>query len=499
MQDEETTGEENNKSVSRRHFIKGAALTAAAFTIVPRHVIGGPGFTAPSDKVNIAGVGVGGMGRANLLNLSTQNIVALCDIDWDYTKKAYDRLDADTERAQARLKDAKNEEERKSIGDQAENFKRLKEQYTKAKQYKDYRQMLDKQKDIDAVVIATPDHTHAVIALAAMKMGKHVYVQKPLTYTVHESRVLADEARKAKVITQMGNQGHSSDDARKINEWIADGAIGKVREVHVWTNRPIWPQGISRPQDSPAVPDTLDWELFLGPAPYRPYNPAYTPFKWRGWVDYGVSALGDMGAHLIDHPNWALKLGAPVSIEATSTPFGKSKDASGKDILETYPLASVVHYEFAARGDMPAVKMIWYDGGLMPPRPEEMEPTENIDKGGGVLFIGEKGKLMHGTYGANPRLLPKSKMESYKQPKPTIARVTTSHEMDWVNGIKNNKQPSSNFDYAGPLTETMLLGVVATMVPGKKLLWDGPAMKITNVPEANEYIRRQYRQGWALM
>jgi hypothetical protein len=206
-----------------------------------------------------------------------------------------------------------------------------------------------------------------------------------------------------------------------------------------------------------------------------------------------------MGAHLIDHPNWALKLGPPVSVEATSTPFGKSKDSSGKEILETYPMGSTVYYEFAARGEMPPVKLIWYDGGLMPPRPEEMEATENIDKGGGVLFIGDKGKLIHGTYGANPRLLPKAKMDSYKQPKPTIPRVSTSHEMDWVNGIKNNKQPSSNFDYAGPLTETMLLGMVATMVPGRKLLWDGPNMRVTNVAEANEFVRRQYRQGWNLM
>jgi predicted dehydrogenase len=462
-------------------------------------VLGGPGYIPPSDKVNIAGVGVGGMGRANLLNLTSENIVALCDIDADYMGTAFARLPSDMEKAQTRLAEAKDENDRKGINTQIENFKRLNEQYPKAKQYKDYRQMLDKQKDIDALVIATPDHTHAIIALAAMKMGKHVYVQKPLTYTIHEARVLAEEARKAKVITQMGNQGHSSDDARKINEWIADGAIGKVSEVHVWTNRPIWPQGITRPTDSPAVPSTLDWELFLGPAPYRPYNPAYTPFKWRGWVDYGVSALGDMGAHLIDHPNWALKLGPPVSVEATSTPFGKSKDSSGKEILETYPMGSTVYYEFAARGEMPPVTLIWYDGGLMPPRPEEMEATENIDKGGGVLFIGDKGKLIHGTYGANPRLLPKAKMDSYKQPKPTIPRVSTSHEMDWVNGIKNNKQPSSNFDYAGPLTETMLLGMVATMVPGRKLLWDGPNMRVTNVAEANEFVRRQYRQGWNLM
>ncbi|QMU31347.1 Gfo/Idh/MocA family oxidoreductase [Adhaeribacter radiodurans] len=497
MEDQQNTSEQSKNAFNRRDFIKGAALTAASFYIFPRHVLGGPGFVAPSDKFNIAGVGVGGMGRSNLLNLSSQNIVALCDVDWDFAGKAFDRLTSDAEKAQARLKDAATDKDRQNITNQINNFNQLKAQYPKAKRFKDYREMLDKMsKDIDGVVVATPDHTHAVIAMEAMRRKKHVYVQKPLTYTVHEARALAEAARKYKVITQMGNQGHSSEGARLINEWIWDGAIGKVSTVYAWTNRPIWPQGIPRPTETIATPEGLDWEVFLGPAPLRPYNPAYHPFKWRGWVDYGASALGDMGAHLLDHPNWALKLGAPVSVEATSTPFG---GGNNKQDLATYPSGSMVTYEFAARENMPPVTLTWFDGGLMPPKPTEMGPDENMDKSGGVLMIGDKGKLMHETYGSNPRLLPASRMAEYKQPAKTIPRIDVSHEMDWVRCAKDGKkQPSSNFDYAGPLTETMLLGIIATRFTGKKLLWDSAKMQFTNAPEANPFVTREYRSGWSL-
>ncbi|SDM23956.1 Predicted dehydrogenase [Catalinimonas alkaloidigena] len=440
------------RHLNRREFVKGAGLAAGAFMIVPRHVLG-KGFVAPSDKLNIAGVGIGGMGKANLKNLESENIVALCDVDHAYAAPVF-------------------------------------ETYPNAKRYKDYRQMLDKQKDIDALVIATPDHTHAVVAMAGLQMGKHLYVQKPLTFTVYEARVLADAARKAKVVTQMGNQGHSTDDARKINEWIQAGAIGEVSEVHAWTNRPIWPQGMPRPEKSQPVPDTLAWDLFLGPAPFVPYNEAYTPFKWRGWTDYGVGAIGDMGAHLIDHPNWALELGPPSSVMATSTPFNK----------ESYPLATIVHYEFPAKAGRPAVTMHWYDGGLMPPRPDELPEGEEMNKTGGVIFVGSKGKLMHETYGRNPRLLPQGLMDAFQPPKPTIPRVTVSHEMDWANACKEGKgrKPSSNFDYAGPLTETMLLGVVGLYEPNKKLIWDNTNMQFTNAPELNQYLRRDYRDGWSL-
>lgn len=496
MEDKTTTSNQNNNSFNRRDFIKGAALTAASFYIFPRHVLGGPGFIPPSDKFNVAGIGVGGMGRANLLNLSSQNIVALCDVDWDFAGKAFDKLGSDAEKAQARLQSATNEKERKSINDQITNFTQLKNQYPKAKRFKDYREMFDKMnKDIDGVVIATPDHTHAVIAMEAIRRKKHLYVQKPLTYTVHEARALTEAARKAKVITQMGNQGHSGDGTRQVVEWIQAGAIGSVNTVYSWTNRPIWPQGMPFPTATMAVPSTLDWEGFIGPAPMRAYNPDFHPFKWRGWTDFGVGALGDMGAHLLDQPNWALKLGAPVSVQASCTPWGGTKEAP----MASYPLATQVTYKFAARGNMPEVTLIWLDGGLTPSIPDELGENEKFgDGGGGTLFIGDKGKLLHDTYGNNPRLLPTSKMASFNPPAPTLPRIDVSHEMDWVRCCKEKKQPSSSFDYSGPLTETMLLGMIATRFPGKRLLWDSASMKFTNFPEANQYVSREYRAGWSL-
>ncbi|WP_128545648.1 Gfo/Idh/MocA family protein [Larkinella soli] len=442
-----------NSPVSRRGFVKGASLALAGITIVPRHVLGGKGFIAPSDKLNVAGIGIGGMGKSNLNALApTENIVALCDIDEKYAAPVF-------------------------------------EKYPNAKRYKDYRKMLEAQKDIDGVVIATPDHLHAIQASTAMKLGKHVYVQKPLTVSVWESRELARLAKEnPKIVTQMGNQGHSSDDARSLNEWIADGAIGKVTEVHVWTNRPIWPQGIPAPTEAVEVPSTLDWDLFLGPAPYRPYHPAYTPFKWRGWVDYGAGALGDMGAHLVDHPYWALGLNPPISVEASSTPFNK----------QSYPMASMVTYEFATKDKKhPVLKMTWYDGGILPPKPLELG-NESVDKGGGVLYIGTKGKLMHETYGRNPRLLPKEKMEAYKKPAQTYPRVGMSHERNWAEACKGNGKATSPFEYAGPLCETMLLGIVALYRQGTKLNWDTQNMQFTNAPELNPYLKREYRQGWVI-
>lgn len=432
---------------------------------------------APSDKLNVAGV-------------------AMCDVDWDFAGKAYDRLSADLEGAQTRLKNATTDKDRKSINDQITNITQLKNQYPKAKRFTDYREMFDKMnKDIDGVMIATPDHTHAVIAMEAIRRKKHLYVQKPLTYTVHEARALAEAARKAKVITQMGNQGHSGEGTRQVVEWIQGGVIGPVRTVYSWTNRPIWPQGMPFPATSAAVPANLDWESYIGPAPMRAYNPDFHPFKWRGWTDYGVGALGDMGAHLLDQPNWALKLGAPVSVEASCTPWGGTKEAP----MASYPLATQVTYKFAARENMPEVTLIWSDGGLMPGRPDEMEATEKLgDNGGGTLFIGEKGKLVHDTYGHNPRLLPVSQMASFKAPAPTLPRIDVSHEMDWVRCCKEKRQPSSSFDYSGPLTETMLLGMIATRFPGKKLLWDSANLKFTNFPDANKYVTREYRTGWSL-
>jgi predicted dehydrogenase len=510
--------------IPRRTFLTDAATTAAALTIVPRYVLG-KGFTPPSDMLNIAGVGVGGMGRSNLINLSSQNIVALCDVDWGYAGESLDHLDKDIERLRTRMDQATStastpnaptapEFDRERAKERLERMSRLKDVHLpKAKRYQDYRQMLEKQKDIDAVLVATPDHMHATIALAAMDVGKHVYVQKPLTWCVDEARKLSRRAKETRVATQMGNQGHSSDDGRTAVEYIQSGAIGDVREVHIWTNRPVgfWPQGVPRPEplkapagDPPRwnqpgvnarlaaamagdypIPDKLDWNLFLGVAPKVDYHPIYHPFNWRGWIDWGVGAIGDMGAHLIDHSMWALNLGFPVTIETVSTPFNNA----------TYPSATLTFYEFPARGQMPPVKLTWYDGGLLPDKPEELT-DEELKKEGGALLIGTKGKLLHDTYGLKPRLLPKSLHDSVGKPPQKLPRIPhEDHEMNWVDACKGKTQTSCPFEYASRLTEVMLLGVVA-LHAGKKIEYDGANMRVTNVLPANDFLRRDYRQGW---
>ena len=394
----------NKKKISRRDFLGGAA-TVAAFTIVPRNVLGGPRHKPPSEKLNIAGIGVGGQGSGDIGNVSSENIVALCDVDW---KRA------------------------------AGTFRR----YADAKKYHDFRRMLDKEdKNIDAV----------------------------------------------------GNQGQASEGTRLMCEYIWDGAIGPVREVHVWTDRPLrglssvyWPQGVERPTERPSVPETLDWDLWLGPAPNRPYHPAYLPFNWRGWWDFGTGALGDIGCHSIDPIFRALKLGHPMSVEATSTLVNK----------ETYPVASVVNYQFPARGDMPPVKLSWYDGGMRPRRPDELENGRRLGTGG-VLFVGEAGKML------GERLIPESRMKEYKRPAQMIPR-SPGHHKEWIQACKGGKPAGSNFDHAGPLAEAVLLGNVALRPELKekmnqtRLLWDGPNLKITNISEANKFLRREYREGWTL-
>jgi len=509
-----------NGTISRRGFLTSAAATGAALTIVPRHVLG-RGYTPPSDTLNIAGVGVGGMGRANLINLSSQNIVAMCDVDWGYAGKAMERLDTDITKLKQRLDQPAPEPtpgqppvefDRVKAQARLEGMMKLQAQVPKAKRYQDYREMFERQKEIDAVLVATADHMHATIASAAMDLGKHVYVQKPLTWCVAEARHLARRAKETKVATQMGNQGHSLDDARLAVEYLQAGAIGEVREVHIWTNRPLgyWPQGVPRPEPlkegsdplgwsgrnvntrlaaaiagSYPVPDKLVWNLFLGVAPEMPYHPIYHPFNWRGWVDWGVGAIGDMGAHLIDHSMWALDLGFPTTVETVSTPFNGA----------SYPLATQSFYEFPARGSMPPVKLTWYDGGLLPPKPAELG-DEELDKGGGALLVGSKGKLLHETYGLKPRLLPKSLHDSYGKPPQKLPRIPDeAHEMNWVNAAKGKTKASCPFEYAAKLTEVMLLGVVALRA-GKEIEYDGVAMRVTNVAAANDYLSRQYRQGW---
>jgi len=330
---------------------------------------------------------------------------------------------------------------------------------------------------IDAVTVTTPDHMHYPIARLAIEMGKHVYVQKPLTHHVAEARHLAELARRHQVATQMGNQGQAEESVRVLCEYLWDGAIGPVREVHVWTNRPIWPQGLDRPKATVPVPATLDWNLWLGVAPERPYNPAYHPFKWRGWHDFGTGALGDIGCHSFAPIQRALKLGPPTTIEAVSSPLFK----------ETFPVASIVRYQFPARADLPPVKLVWYDGGLKPERPEGLEPERTLGDGG-TIYLGDKGAIYNG------RLLPESRMREYKQPPKTLPR-SPGHYREWILACKGGAPAGSNFDVAGPQAETILLGNIALLTK-KRLEWDAENFRITNVPEANEYLRPKYREGW---
>lgn len=497
--------------VTRRSFVKGTTGMAMAAMIVPRHVLGGTGYQSPSDKVNIAVIGCGGQGASDAqeLILGGENIVALADVDFNYVDREVSR----------RTKD-------RNTGNPVPNWVKVQEAYGKAKRFSDFRKMLEQEKGIDAVLIATPDHFHAYAAKTAMDLGKHVYCEKPMTYTVHEARVLRETAKRTGLVTQMGNQGHSSEGARLINEWIQAGVIGKVHEVHVWTNRPIWPQGVPRPMKGERVPEEsrwnarglakelavtiagdysvpagLDWDLYCGPGPLIPYHPIYHPFNWRGWVDWGTGAIGDMAAHLIDHPYWALGLTYPTTVEATSTPFGM--DSSNKPA--SYPLASKVVYHFPERGKQPAVKLTWYDGGLMPGRPAALPDDVPLIPGGGVIFEGEKGILMHETYGSNPKVYPAKLMEKAQKVEKTIPRIQIGeskaalHRMNWAMAIKEKKQSSTPFEYAGPLTETMLLGVVALRTgQGKKLVYDGATGQVTNNPDANQYLHREYRKGYSL-
>ncbi len=455
------------RGTSRRTFLRNTALAAAALQIVPRDVLGA-GRPAPSDKLNIAAIGIGGMGRSNIRRCAeTENIVALCDVDRTYAAKT--------------IKD-----------------------YPNAAVYVDYREMIAKQKDVDAIIIATPDHTHAVIAMEAMRAGKHVYVQKPLTHSVYEARVLTEAARKYKVATQMGNQGHSGEGARLICEWIWAGAIGDVREVHAWTNRPVWPQGIEvgRPTETPPVPEGLDWDRWLGPAPARPYHPTYHPNRWRAWWDFGTGSLGDLGCHVLDPVFWALKLKYPTSVEGCISTYWEEFWKKTEPKNETYPRSTIVRFKFPAREGMAPVMLTWWDGGLMPPRPEELEEGRVMgDEDGGALFIGDKGTIMCGCYGRGPRLIPEAKMKEFRRPERSIPRVEggeDGHEKDWIRACKGGAPASSNFDYSGPLSEMVLMGNLAVRFPGRRLLWDGEKMEVTNDSKANEYVRRTYREGWTL-
>jgi len=452
MKNEKTDNSSKEKIISRRRFMQASAAVAA-FTIVPRHVLG-QGMTAPSEKLNIATVGAGGMARSNIDNCNQENLVAFCDPDDDRAADTY-------------------------------------KTYPDVKKYKDFRRMLDKEgKNIDAVIVACPDHVHAAASIMAMKMGKHVYCQKPLTHTVYEARKMTEVAKETGVVTQMGNQGHSSEQIRLEREWIQAGAVGDVHTVYAWTNRPVWQQGMARPTDTPSVRPGLDWDTWLGPAPVRPYHPMYLPFKWRGWYDFGTGALGDMGCHIIDHAFYALDLGLPSAVEAYASKR-VIEDWKPFKSDEAYPDASVVRYEFPARGSRGPVTLTWFDGGLKPPRPPQMEPERTMPEGG-VIFIGDKGAMLEG------RIVPETKMREFKRPEKTIPRIEGSHEQNWINACKGaGPAPCANFSYAGPLTEAVLMGNVALRFE-QRIEWDAKAFKVTNIPEANDMLHCQYRQGYTL-
>lgn len=447
--------------ISRRSFIKNSAMATLAVNYIPFPIRGS---NSPSNKLNIAAVGVGGMGGSNLRSLEDENIVALCDVDSNYA---------------------------------SETFKR----FPKAKIYKDYRVMLEKEKGIDAVLVATPDHTHAVITMAAMQEGKHVFCQKPLTHTIYEARKITEAAKYYNVQTQMGNQGHSWEHMRLLKEWIVDGAIGEVKEVHAWTDRPVGGDPWSTfdiktiPEETPQIPDGLNWDLWIGPAKYRSYHPDYHPMKWRSWTDFGTGSLGDMGCHILDPSFWALDLGSPSQINATSTHWEPAVAS------QTFPRASIVRYKFPENENRGPIDLTWYDGRLLPPRPEELEPERELP-GSGALIIGEKGKILHGSHGASEvRLIPEKKMREYKRPPKTLPRVNGSHEEDWVRACKEGKggiPASSNFSYGGPLTEMVLLGVVAIQIKDKNLNWNSAELKFNNNEFANQLVHSEYRNGWKL-
>ncbi|MES2331533.1 MAG: Gfo/Idh/MocA family oxidoreductase [Bacteroidota bacterium] len=478
---------------SRRSFIRNTALAAAGFYIVPRHVLG-RGFVAPSDKLQVAGVGAGGKGTSDLksiLESGKADVAFLCDVD---------------------------------TRSMTESVKR----FPNAKIYKDYREMLDKEhKNIDAVTASIPDHMHAVVGMAAMQLKKHVYIQKPLTHDIYEARMLTKAAHDNKVVTQMGNQGSSGDGVRQLQEWYNAGKIGDVHTINCFTNRPVWPQGIPWSANKPPVPAELDWNLWLGTAPYKDYVEKLVPFNWRGWWDYGTGALGDMACHIMAPAFAVLDLGYPISAECSvATPY--IENWTRGNFPDSGPVSSSITLTFKGKNGKPDVKLTWMDGGILPTRPEELGPNEMLGDGGdgGAVFMGSKGKMMCGTYGKMPTLLPTSLTAQANVPK-TIARVPNGeagHQAAWVEaclagyGSKEAKNLSSNFDIAGPLTESVLMGNLAirsynigikakdargrdvTNYPGRgiKLLWDGPNMKVTNFDEANQFVKRTYRDGYSL-
>ncbi len=442
---------------SRRRFAASAAAAAFSFQIVPRHVLGGPGFVPPSEKLNLGVIGAGGQGAGDLRDMSDSglvNVAALCDVDHNHAAASIKKHD-------------------------------------KAKLYRDYRRLIDEQKDIDAVLVATPDHVHAPASILAMRAGKHVYVEKPLAHSIGEARKMLEVARETKRVTQMGNQGHAGEGLRLAREWIQAGAIGKVTEVHVWSDRPgkFWDtQGKARPADSPETPNTLDWDLWLGPSPARPYHPDYCPRKWRGWWQFGCGALGDMAVHNADPAFYALDLGSPDWVEAESSPNNN----------ESFPEWSIITYRFPARGGQPAVTMKWHDGGKLPPKPPGMEAGRKLGDNG-IYFVGDKGAMLAGGWSGTPRLVPEERMKTFVMPAKTIPRCADGHRVEWIKACKAGKPEDarSGFHYSAPFTESLLVGLLAVRF-GKRIEWDAANLKASNCPEAEAIIHKTYRAGYGI-
>jgi len=438
--------------ISRREAVRNATL--AGIAIWP----GGAGSAlarslSPNSRLNIAAIGCGGRGALNLDAIApSENIVALCDVDEARAAKTFQR-------------------------------------FAGVPRFHDFRVMLDRMhREIDAVIVSTPDHCHAAASIRAMKMGKHVYCEKPLTWSVHEARRMREVAAETRVATQMGNQGTAADTFRNGIEVLRAGAVGTIREAHIWTNRPgdWWKQGLQRPKEKPPVPSTLKWDLWLGPAPKRPYSPAYVPHDWRGWVDFGTGPLGDMGCHTINQTFWALNLEDPVSVDVESSLFNG----------DSYPLWSVIRWNFSARGDLPPLTLTWYDGwqtgGRRPP--EDLLGGEPLGPSG-VLLIGEKGKFFSDDdFGRRWSLLPKARFRDYQPPEPQLPR-SPGHHLEWLQACKGGAPAMASFDRASRLTEVVLLGIVALRAGGS-IEWDAAGMRVTNNARANRFLRRDPRRGW---
>jgi predicted dehydrogenase len=473
---------------NRRAFIKNTSLAFAGISIIPRHVLG-KGFIPPSDQLNIAVIGGGGKGYPDAVhawNNGASNIAAICDVDWNRASKAFGK-------------------------------------FPKAKKFKDFRRVLDEMTDIDAITVSTPDHTHAVIAMAAMNLGKHVYVQKPLTHNIYEARILTEAANKHRIVTQMGNQGASGQGVKQMIKWFDEGKVGVVKTAHVWTNRPVWPQGIATPTDKPELLDGLDWDNWIGPAKMVDYHPLYHPFKWRGWWKFGTGALGDMGCHLIDPPFRVLGLGYPTEVESSVGAIFK-QDWIPEYFPESCPPSSSTQLKFPATSKNPTeLTMTWTDGGIRPFHPDLIpadHPIGDDDSANGVIMIGEKGIMTCGTYARNPKIY-------FNNGDVLISDIVeqenalpeNGHQADWVEACKEgfgkdkHKALTSSFDFAGPLTEAILMGNLAIRsymlrektknnrfnYPGRKrLLWDGDNMTIKNFDVANQFVKREYREGWSL-